>query len=66
MRSCFRPSLQEYRLSIAHPEKGKSKHYTEWKAEQEGKTDLSQHGREADVDEAILKSRTEKQSFSII
>lgn len=63
MRSASDCLCREYGLSvIAHPEKGKSKHYAEWKAEQEGKPTYHSMVK-ADVDEAVLKSRTEKQFF---
>lgn len=63
MRSASDRLCREYGLSvIAHPEKGKSRHYAEWKAEQEGKPTYHSMVR-ADVDEAILKARTEKQFF---
>lgn len=63
MRSASDRLCREYGLSvIAHPEKGKSKHYAEWKAEQEGKPTYHSMVK-ADVDEAVLKARTEKQFF---
>ncbi len=63
MRSASDRLCREYGLSvIAHPEKGKSRHYAEWKAEQEGKPTYHSMVK-ADVDEVVLKSRTEKQFF---
>lgn len=54
---------REYGLSvIEHPQRGKSKHYGEWRAEQEGRpTYLSLI--KADVDTAIRQSMTERQFF---
>ena len=54
---------REYGLSvIANPQRGKSKHYGEWRAEQEGRpTYLSLI--KADVDAAIRQSMTERQFF---
>ena len=54
---------REYGLSvIEHPQHGKSKHYGEWRAEQEGRpTYLSLI--KADVDTAIRQSMTERQFF---
>ena len=54
---------REYGLSvIEHPQRGKSKHYGEWRAEQEGRpTYLSLI--KADVDAAIRQSMTERQFF---
>ena len=47
---------------IEHPQRGKSKHYGEWRAEQEGRpTYLSLI--KADVDTAIRQSMTERQFF---
>lgn len=63
MRSASDRLCREYGLSvIEHPEKGKARHYAEWKAEQEGKPTYHSTVR-ADVDEAIAKARTEKQFF---
>ena len=63
MRNASDRLCQEYELSvIEHPEKGKARHYAEWKAEQEGKPTYHSMVR-ADVDEAIAKARTEKQFF---
>lgn len=54
---------REYGLSvIADPQPGKSKHYGEWRAEQEQRP--TWHGIvRADVDEAIRQSMTERQFF---
>lgn len=54
---------REYGLSvIEHPQRGKSKHYGEWRAKQEGRpTYLSLI--KADVDAAIRQSMTERQFF---
>lgn len=54
---------REYGLSvIEHPQRGKSKHYGEWRAEQEGRpTYLSLI--KADADAAIRQSMTERQFF---
>lgn len=54
---------REYGLSvIENPKRGKSKHYGEWRAEQEGRpTYLSLI--KADVDAAIRQSMTERQFF---
>lgn len=56
---------REYGLSvIENPQRGKSKHYGEWRAEQEGRpTYLSLI--KADVDTAIRQSMTERQFFII-
>ncbi len=63
MRNASDRLCREYGLSvIANPEKGKSRHYAEWKAEQEGKPTYHSTLR-ADVDEAIAMARTEKQFF---
>lgn len=54
---------REYGLSvIENPQRGKSKHYGEWRAQQEGRpTYLSLI--KADVDAAICQSMTERQFF---
>lgn len=63
MRNASDRLCREYGLSvIEYPEKGKARHYAEWKAEQEGKPTYHSMVR-ADVDEAIAKARTEKQFF---
>lgn len=52
---------QEYGLSvIENPVRGRSKHYGEWNAEQEGKPTYRSFVK-ADLDNAILESMTEKQ-----
>ena len=52
---------REYGLSvIEEPKRGKSKHYGEWKAEQEGKPTYRGMVK-ADIDQAILESMTERQ-----
>lgn len=54
---------REYGLSvIEHPRKRVSKHYGEWRAEQEDRPTYRSMVRE-DIDEAIAKARTEKQFF---
>lgn len=54
---------REYGLSvIANPQQGKSKHYGEWRAEQEQRPTWRGIVR-ADVDEAIRQSMTERQFF---
>ena len=54
---------REYELSvIEQPKSGKSRHYGEWRAEQEGRPTYRSIVRE-DVDEAITQARTEKQFF---
>ena len=63
MRSVSDRLCREYGLSvIEHPQPGKSRHYGEWRAEQEGRPTYHSIVRE-DVDEAILQARTEKQFF---
>ena len=54
---------REYRLSvIENPKPGKTQHYGEWRANQEGRP--TYRGIvQADVDEAINKARTERQFF---
>lgn len=63
MRTVSDRLCREYGLSvIENKEQKKAKHYAEWKAEKEGKP--TYHGMvKADIDEAIRKSRTEKQFF---
>jgi len=52
---------REYGLSvIEEPKRGKSKHYGEWKAEQDGKPTYRSLIK-AEIDQAILESMTEKQ-----
>lgn len=54
---------REYRLSvIENPQYGKSKHYGEWRAEQENRPTWRGLIR-ADIDEAIRQSMTERQFF---
>lgn len=54
---------REYGLSvIENPQRGKSKHYGEWRAEQEQRPTWRGIVR-ADVDEAIRQARTERQFF---
>ncbi|MCU0081380.1 relaxase/mobilization nuclease domain-containing protein [Extibacter muris] len=54
---------REYKLSvIENPKPGKTQHYGEWRAHQEGRP--TYRGIvQADVDEAIRKARTERQFF---
>ncbi|MFQ6963504.1 MAG: relaxase/mobilization nuclease domain-containing protein [Oscillospiraceae bacterium] len=54
---------REYGLSvIENPQRGKSKHYGEWRAEQEGRP--TWRGLiKSDVDTAIRRSMTERQFF---
>ena len=66
MRSVSDRLCREYGLSvIEHPQPGKSRHYGEWRADQEGKPTYHSIVRD-DVDEAILQARTEKQFFHIL
>jgi hypothetical protein len=52
---------REYGLSVIdEPKRGKSKHYGEWKAERDGKPTYRGIVK-ADIDEAILRSMTERQ-----
>lgn len=54
---------REYGLSVIdHPQRGKSKHYGEWRAEQEQRPTWRGLIR-ADIDEAIRQSMTERQFF---
>lgn len=54
---------REYGLSvIEHPQRGKSKHYGEWRAEQEQRPTWRGLIR-ADIDESIRQSMTERQFF---
>jgi hypothetical protein len=58
MRQASDRLCKEYGLSIVeNPERGRSKHYAEWKADQEGKSTWRGLIR-ADVDEAIRRSVT--------
>jgi hypothetical protein len=64
MREASDRLCREYSLSvIENPQKGKSKHYAEWKAEQEGKPTYRGLIRE-DVDKAIGESTTFTQFIS--
>ena len=66
MRATSDRLCREYGLSvIEHPKPGKSRHYGEWRAEQEGRPTYHSIVRE-DVDEAILQARTEKQFFHFL
>ncbi|KJR45941.1 Rlx-like protein [Desulfosporosinus sp. I2] len=57
---------REYSLSvIQNPQRGKSKHYGEWKAEQEGKPTWRGLIRE-DVDKAISSSMTFSQFITAL
>ena len=52
---------REYGLSvIEEPKRGKSKHYGEWKADQDGKPTY-RNTVKAEIDQAILESMTERQ-----
>lgn len=63
MRKVSDRLCREYRLSvIENPQSGKSQHYGEWRANQEDRPTYRGIVK-ADVDEAILRSRTEKQFF---
>lgn len=54
---------REYGLSvIENPQRGKSKHYTEWQAEQEGRPTWRGLIRK-EIDEVIRQSMTERQFF---
>ena len=66
MRAASDRLCREYGLSVIEdPKPGKSKHYGEWRAEQEGRPTYHSIVRE-DVDEAILQARTEKQFFHFL
>lgn len=57
---------REYGLSvIENPQRGKSKHYGEWKAEQDSRPTWRGIIR-ADMDSAIRRSKTEKQFFHFL
>lgn len=63
MRRVSDQLCREYCLSvIEHPREGASRHYDEWRAEQEYRPTYRSMVRE-DVDEAIRRARTEKQFF---
>lgn len=62
MRKVSDRLCREYALSVPDTTQKKGKHYGEWRAEQEGRP--TYHGMvRTDVDDAISKSRTEKQFF---
>lgn len=66
MRKASDDLCQEYRLSVIEdPQPGKSKHYGEWRAEQEQRPTWRGMVR-ADVDEAIRQSMTERQFFDAL
>lgn len=66
MRQVSDRLCQEYSLSIIeNPQNGKSKHYGEWKAEQEGKPTWRGLIRE-DVDESVAASMTFTQFLSTL
>ena len=66
MRRASDTLCQEYSLSvIKNPQKGKSKHYAEWKAEHEGKPTWRSIVRE-DIDAAISMSTTLTQFRAIL
>ena len=57
---------REYRLSVIEdPQYGRSKHYGEWRAEQEQRPTWRELVR-ADVDEAIRQSMTERQFYDAL
>lgn len=57
---------REYGLSvIEHPEQGKSKHYAEWKAEQQGQPTWKTLIREY-IDRIVLQSRSDKQFLHLL
>ena len=57
---------QEYGLSvIQNPQRGKSKHYSEWNAERKGHTTWRSMVK-ADIDKAIKCSMTERQFFTTL
>lgn len=57
---------KEYGLSIIqHPQKGKSKHYAEWKAEQDGKPTWRSIVKN-DIDNAIKEAYTDTQFFGLL
>lgn len=57
---------REYGLSvIENPKRGKSKHYGEWRAEQEGRPTWRSLIK-TDVDTAIRRSMTERQFFHVL
>lgn len=63
MRTASDRLCREYGLSvIEHPHHGQSKHYGEWRAEQEGRATYRGLVK-AEIDEAIRQSMTERQFF---
>ena len=66
MRKASDELCRKYRLSvIENPQPGKSKHYGEWRAEQEQRPTWRGIVR-ADIDEAIRQSMTERQFFDAL
>lgn len=66
MQSLSDELCREYSLSvIIDPKSGQSKHYGEWRAEQEGRPTWRSLIR-SDVDEAIQQSMTERQFFDTL
>ena len=66
MRKVSDELCRKYRLSvIENPQPGKSKHYGEWRAEQEQRPTWRGIVR-ADIDEAIRQSMTERQFFDAL
>ena len=66
MRKASDELCRKYRLSvIEEPKPGKSKHYGEWRAEQEQRPTWRGIVR-ADVDEALRQSMTERQFFDAL
>ena len=66
MRTLSDQLCREYRLSvIENPQYGRSKHYGEWRAEQEQRPTWRGMVR-ADVDEAIRQSMTERQFYDAL
>ncbi len=60
---------KEYGLSVIKNPKGKGKHYTEWQAEKQGKPtkrSLFEKKIQADIDEAIMASVTEREFMRIM
>ena len=62
MRQASDRLCRDYGLSVVEKPERKGKHYGEWRAEAEGRPTYRSLVK-ADVDEAILKSRTEKQFY---
>lgn len=66
MRKTSDRLCKEYDLSvIENPQRGKAKHYGEWKAEQEGRPTWKGIIKN-DIDEAISHSMTDKQFFYLL